>query len=302
MNNLKIKDVLQISIVAAIYIVLTVAVSPLSYGDVQFRVSETLMLLVLYKKRYAISMIIGCLIANLFSPVGAVDVIFGTLATIVAIIPMLFIKNLEISSIFPSISNGIIVGLELAIVYELPIAFTMFTVFLGEFVVVSLIGIPLFRALEKNSGFMEVLDAEPLPSRFNINPYVSLNIAIFILSFVIYIKLALNVVDETYYTLFYNLKHKNYIYSICLPIICFLYLLFSIFFNKFKGLIFDILFILSFIVVFIILVMNYEFKIKLSFYLFIIIPLLMSFVSFVRFMWKIKYEEILSTKNAQIEE
>ena len=175
MNNLKIKDVLQISIVAAIYIVLTVAVSPLSYGDVQFRVSETLMLLVLYKKRYAISMIIGCLIANLFSPVGAVDVIFGTLATIVAIIPMLFIKNLEISSIFPSISNGIIVGLELAIVYELPIAFTMFTVFLGEFVVVSLIGIPLFRALEKNSGFMEVLDAEPLPSRFNINPYVLLS-------------------------------------------------------------------------------------------------------------------------------
>ena len=191
MKNISIKDVVVLSMVAAIYVILTVGLSPLSYGDVQFRISEALMLLIVYRRRYAISLILGCFVSNLFSPVGFVDILFGTLATVVASIPMLFIKKLELSSLFPSIANGIIVGLELAIVYDLPIAFTMFTVFIGEFVVVSLIGIPLFRFLEKNEGFMQTIDAEPIPSRFNINPFVSFSLAITVIAIVFYIKLAL---------------------------------------------------------------------------------------------------------------
>lgn len=301
MKNISIKDVVVLSMVAAIYVILTVGLSPLSYGDVQFRISEALMLLIVYKRRYAISLILGCFVSNLFSPVGFVDILFGTLATVVASIPMLFIKKLEVSSLFPSIANGIIVGLELAIVYDLPIAFTMFTVFVGEFVVVSLIGIPLFRFLEKNEGFMQTIDAEPIPSRFSINPFVSFSLAITVIAIVFYIKLALREVtiddDTTYYTLFNLLKDKELIYSISLPIIALLTFISSIFIKGLLGLIVDTIISIAFVASFIIICINYDYKIQGSFYLFLLIPIMIVLLSYLRFNWEKNVKDITNDEN-----
>ena len=301
MKNISIKDVVVLSMVAAIYVILTVGLSPLSYGDVQFRISEALMLLIVYRRRYAISLILGCFVSNLFSPVGFVDILFGTLATVVASIPMLFIKKLELSSLFPSIANGIIVGLELAIVYDLPIAFTMFTVFIGEFVVVSLIGIPLFRFLEKNEGFMQTIDAEPIPSRFNINPFVSFSLAITVIAIVFYIKLALREVtiddDTTYYTLFNLLKDKELIYSISLPIIALLTFISSIFIKGLLGLIVDTIISIAFVASFIIICINYDYKIQGSFYLFLLIPIMIVLLSYLRFNWEKNVKDITNDEN-----
>lgn len=301
MKNISIKDIVVLSMVAAIYVILTVGLSPLSYGDVQFRISEALMLLIVYKRRYAISLILGCFVSNLFSPVGFVDILFGTLATVVASIPMLFIKKLELSSLFPSIANGIIVGLELAIVYDLPIAFTMFTVFIGEFVVVSLIGIPLFRFLEKNEGFMQTIDAEPIPSRFNINPFVSFSLAITVIAIVFYIKLALREVtiddDTTYYTLFNLLKDKELIYSISLPIIALLTFISSIFIKGLLGLIVDTIISIAFVASFIIICINYDYKIQGSFYLFLLVPIMIVLLSYLRFNWEKNVKDITNDEN-----
>ncbi len=301
MKNISIKDIVVLSMVAAIYVILTVGLSPLSYGDVQFRISEALMLLIVYKRRYAISLILGCFVSNLFSPVGFVDILFGTLATVVASIPMLFIKKLELSSLFPSIANGIIVGLELAIVYDLPIAFTMFTVFIGEFVVVSLIGIPLFRFLEKNEGFMQTIDAEPIPSRFKINPFVSFSLAITVIAIVFYIKLALREVtiddDTTYYTLFNLLKDKELLYSISLPIIALLTFISSIFIKGLLGLIVDTIISIAFVASFIIICINYDYKIQGSFYLFLLIPIMIVLLSYLRFNWEKNVKDITNDEN-----
>ena len=302
MKKYTIKDLIVLSMVAAIYVILTVGLSPLSYGDVQFRISEALMLLIVYKRRYAISMILGCFVSNLFSPVGFVDILFGTLATVVASIPMLFIKKLELSSLFPSIANGIIVGLELAIVYDLPIAFTMFTVFIGEFVVVSLIGIPLFRFLEKNEGFMQTIDAEPIPSRFNINPFVTFSLAITVIAIVFYIKLALREVtiddDTTYYTLFNLLKDKELIYSISLPIIALLTFISSIFIKGLLGLIVDTIISIAFVASFIIICINYDYKIQGSFYLFLLIPIMIVLLSYLRFNWEKNVKDITNDEKS----
>ena len=146
------------------------------------------MLLIVYRKRYAISLILGCFVANMFSPVGWVDIIFGTLATAIAAVPMMYIKKLEISSLFPSITNGIIVGLELAIVYDLPIALTMAQVFIGEFVVVTMIGVAVFKALEKNEGFMNIIGADPLVDNKWINPFITISIAINIINIIFFFK------------------------------------------------------------------------------------------------------------------
>ena len=65
MNSSKSINVLaKISIVAALYVVITYAIAPISYGPVQVRISEVLVLLAFFDKKYIISLTIGCLIAN----------------------------------------------------------------------------------------------------------------------------------------------------------------------------------------------------------------------------------------------
>lgn len=54
------KKVIRISLVAALYVALTLALSWISYGEIQFRIAEILVLLCFFRKDYAISMIIGC--------------------------------------------------------------------------------------------------------------------------------------------------------------------------------------------------------------------------------------------------
>lgn len=71
----------KISVVAAIYVVLTFAIAPISYGPIQVRISEILVLLAFYDKRYIVSLTIGCLFANMLSPLGMADIIVGTLGT-----------------------------------------------------------------------------------------------------------------------------------------------------------------------------------------------------------------------------
>lgn len=77
-NGSKTRMLAYTALVAAVYAVLTVGVAPLSYGMIQIRFSEILVLLAFVDKRYAPGLILGCFIANCFSPLGMVDAIFGT--------------------------------------------------------------------------------------------------------------------------------------------------------------------------------------------------------------------------------
>ena len=143
----KIKMLVYSATIAAIYAALTIALAPISYGPVQLRLSEIMILLVLVNPRFKTGLILGCLIANLFSPLGIVDVIFGTLATAIAVIAMAKIKNIYLASLVPALSNGIIIGLELMYMLNLPFVETALYVALGEFLVVTVIGVPLFKII-----------------------------------------------------------------------------------------------------------------------------------------------------------
>lgn len=135
------------AIIAAVYASLTIALAPISYGPIQLRLSEIMILLVLINPRFKSGLILGCLIANLFSPFGLVDVIFGTLATGLAVFSMARIKNIYLASLMPTLANGIIIGLELSYLLNLPFVETALYVALGEFLVVSVIGIPLYKVI-----------------------------------------------------------------------------------------------------------------------------------------------------------
>ena len=87
--------------VAALYAVLTLLLPVASYGPIQFRFSEILVLLVFYNKRFIPGLVLGCALANMFSPMMLFDVIFGTLSSYIAFKLMQRAKNLYIASIFP---------------------------------------------------------------------------------------------------------------------------------------------------------------------------------------------------------
>lgn len=152
-----IKNIVRISIIASMYIVFTI-INPFSYNAIQFRISEILMMLCFFRKDYSIGLILGCFISNLFSDIMIYDIIFGTLATVLACICMMFSKNIYVSIIYPIIFNSIIVGFELYLAFDTPFIMNALYVFIGE-AVVMIIGVIIFNKLRKNSHFLELIDA-----------------------------------------------------------------------------------------------------------------------------------------------
>lgn len=156
MKNDLTKRLTRTAIIAAIYAVVTVAIAPLSYMGVQFRISEVLVLLAVFDPLYIGGLTLGCLIANLLGPNGPLDVILGTLATFISVYAIYLtgkiVKNykakLLIASIWPTIFNGLIIGWMLNMLYGLPLVLSMGQVALGELVVITCIGVPLFLMAE----------------------------------------------------------------------------------------------------------------------------------------------------------
>lgn len=162
MKKINIRFIADSAIIAALYVALTCLLAPISYGAIQFRISEILVLLVVLNPKYAYALVIGCFIANTTSVLGWYDMVFGTLATLLAVLPMLKIKRLEIAALFPVISNAFIVAIELLIAFNEPhlFWFNVLTVGLGEAVVLYCVGIPSMIALSKNEAMVDLLQIE----------------------------------------------------------------------------------------------------------------------------------------------
>lgn len=154
------RKIAAVGLVAAVYAVVTLALSFISYGPIQFRVSEILMFLPLLGKEYIVALTLGCLLANLIGPYGVPDIVFGTLATLISAIlvymtPKLF-KNskltLFIASLWPTIVNAIVVGWMLYKFVGLPFVLSAIEVGFGEFVVITLVGLPVFKMVNNKYG------------------------------------------------------------------------------------------------------------------------------------------------------
>lgn len=144
--------------IAALYAIITLMFPSLAYGPIQLRFSEILVLLVFYNKRFIPGLLLGCFLANFASDIAVFDVIFGTFASFLAFMMIIRQKNLFIASLFPVLSMFIpAIG-----TYILLDSSTAFIIMLGqfmmsEFIVVSVIGIFIFKILENNSAFMNMI-------------------------------------------------------------------------------------------------------------------------------------------------
>ena len=255
MKRIKFRIWINVALVAAIYVVLTLVLAPLSYGAIQFRISEMLMILVLYNPIYSISLTVGCLIANFASPMALLDVGFGTLATLISVIIMIFIKNKTLASLVPSIANGLIIALELKIAYDLPFWLSMVEVFVGEFVVVSIIGLFLFKGVEKNEVIVSSLEMKVDYKESKIDKYITpkslFMLAAMVIGMILFFKLGLYYIhlednDITIALFNYtfgldtNRVYPFFIIGLIIPILIFAS---SFIFKRLLGLIIDLVFI-----------------------------------------------------------
>lgn len=201
MKKMNIQFIAESAIIAALYVALTWLLAPISYGAIQFRLSEVLLLLVVLNPKYAYAMIVGCFVANTTSVFGWYDMVFGTLATILAILPMLKIKRLEIASIFPVVSNAIIVSLELLLYFKEPHTFwyNVLTIGAGEAVVLYLIGIPVMYALKENQTLKNMLKIDTSAMKKNVwlTPSRCISIIMGIFAILFYIAYPFQQLNET---------------------------------------------------------------------------------------------------------
>ena len=154
------KTITKLAIVAAAYVVLTLLSAPLSYMQVQFRISEILLLLCFFNTKYGVSLIIGCFLSNLASPFGPIDWVLGTSHTIIAVLFIIWAKKMKLPLWVASLGAIIgtpLVGLAMNIASGLPFIMSTLWVAFGEFVVVTLFGVPIFKWLQKRKKFMEIL-------------------------------------------------------------------------------------------------------------------------------------------------
>lgn len=138
------------AMIAALYLALTLIFQAVSFGAVQFRVAEALTLLPVLFYQAIPGLTVGCLLANLLAGANVYDVVFGTLATLIAALGARRLrKNAWLAALPPVLVNGVVVGLVLTYAYGIDALWlNMLTVALGEGVVCYALGVPMIKGLK----------------------------------------------------------------------------------------------------------------------------------------------------------
>ena len=162
MRDKKVTFIVQAAVIAALYVVLTFIANALGLAShtIQVRFSEALCILPVFTAAAIPGLWIGCLLANLLTGAVIYDVIFGSIATLLAAVFTYLLRNHKIACTFPPvILNMIIVPFVLVYAYGIPpvyfhnvnvtIPFNAITVGIGEVISVCILGSILMRVLLK---------------------------------------------------------------------------------------------------------------------------------------------------------
>ncbi len=138
--------------IAAVYVVLTLVFAPLSFGEVQVRFSEALTILPYFTPAAIPGLFVGCLIANFLGGAIPIDILFGSIATLIgAVFTYKLRNNRFLAPVPPIVANTVIVPCVLHFGYgiNLPIPFLMLTVGIGEVLSCGVLGMILLGILSK---------------------------------------------------------------------------------------------------------------------------------------------------------
>lgn len=157
MKENKVTFLTQAALIAAVYVVLCVAFAPISYGEVQVRVAEALAILPYFTPAAIPGLFVGCFLSNMIGGSILMDMIFGSLATLIgAVGSWYFRKNRILVLVPPIVANTIMVPFVLRFGYgvPLPIPFMMLTVGIGEVIAVAVLGSVLLNVLDRYKGIL----------------------------------------------------------------------------------------------------------------------------------------------------
>lgn len=164
-NSNSVRRLAFCALIAALYAALTMALGFISYNGLQFRVAEALCVLPFFFPCTTWALFVGCVLANLISPAGLLDVVFGSLATLLCCLAVQALGRGQdgkswlrciLACACPVVFNGVIVGAVLAWTGisggdSAPFALLMATygaqVAFGELVVMFTLGLLLMRWL-----------------------------------------------------------------------------------------------------------------------------------------------------------
>ncbi|MFA9381928.1 MAG: QueT transporter family protein [Acetanaerobacterium sp.] len=156
----------QAAMIAALYAALTLALAPLSFGQVQIRFAEALTLLAVFSVTNIYGLAVGCLLANGIGFVmgvnilGGFDMLFGTLATLLAAIISYALRDVRIgrlpvlAALSPVLVNAVVIGGELSVLFTnslAPVPFLTNAAFVavGQLIPCMVLGPVLVYTLEK---------------------------------------------------------------------------------------------------------------------------------------------------------
>ena len=150
MKENKVTFLTQAALIAAVYVVLCIAFAPISYGEIQVRVAEALVILPFFTPAAIPGLFIGCFLSNMIGGSILVDMVFGSLATLLGAAGSWYLRKNRVLVLFPPIlANTLIVPFVLRYGYGvlLPIPFMMLTVGIGEVIAVGGMGSVLLSVL-----------------------------------------------------------------------------------------------------------------------------------------------------------
>jgi len=175
LQKISIRKIAFAGVIAALYATLTVALAPIAYGPFQFRIAEALCILPFFFPITVPGLFVGCLIANMLSPYGILDVVVGSAASLLAALCTMLIGRLGrekllmkvLACIPPVIINAVCIGAVIAYYMvsggEVDTFFPAFVinglqVGLGQLVVLYTLGLSLLIYLPKTKAFNRVND------------------------------------------------------------------------------------------------------------------------------------------------
>lgn len=152
-TNSRTKKLVVSAIIAALYAVLTLWLAPISYGPIQSRLSEVMVLLAFIDPFYIWGLTLGCFIANGLGPDAVSNIIYGVPATFISVVCVAltgkYLRNTKwgvfLASLWPVLFNGVIIGYMLNKLFNSPLVLTMVQVGAGEFFAVSIVGIIVYK-------------------------------------------------------------------------------------------------------------------------------------------------------------
>lgn len=152
------------ALIGGVYVVLCYFgnIFGLTFGTVQFRFAEALTVLPFLCPSAAAGLFVGCILANLLSPYGLLDLIVGSFATLLAGWLTARCKSRWQTVLPPTLVNALLVGAVIT-VQEVPFGsgflpvylYNAVSVGLGELGVCLLLGLPLLSICEKHGLLKE---------------------------------------------------------------------------------------------------------------------------------------------------